>query len=323
MKIFCDYQFSPSAQALLAQEAETHRHELIFAQSLSTTNLVAGATDPRIAEAEIAVGQPDPMAIVTAENLRWVHLTSAGYTRYDTAEFRTAATTKGVVLTNSSGVYAEACAEHAFSFMLAQARQLPVALRTRTPSGTPLYAQLRNSCSLLRGQRVVILGYGAIAAHLAAMLEPFRCAVVAVRRTRRGDEPVTIVTPDQMVSELSVADHVVNILPENADSRGFVSAQLLAQMKKGAIFYNIGRGATVDQEALAQSLQNGQLEAAWLDVTTPEPLPEDHILCKLPNCYITPHTAGGQRNESDALVGHFLDNLRRYTAGAPLHDRFV
>src|SRR4051812_1405550 len=323
MNIFCDYQFSPSAQKLLEQEAEMHRHTLLFARTLSTTNLVTGAGDPRLAEAEIAVGQPDVQAVLASEKLRWVHLTSAGYTRYDTAEFRAGAVAKGIVLTNSSGVYAEACAEHVFSFMLAQARQLPEALRTRTASGTPLYQRLRNSSSLLRQQRVIILGYGAIATHLAAMLEPFRCAVVAVRRTPRGDETVPVVTPDQLECELGVADHIVNILPENAQSKGFVSARLISQMKPGAIFYNIGRGGTVDQEALVEALRSRHLAAAWLDVTTPEPLPDGHPLLELPNCYITPHTAGGQANESEALAGHFLDNLRRFTAGAPLVDRIV
>ena len=65
------------------------------------------------------------------------------------------------------------------------------------------------------------------------------------------------------------------------------------------------------------------LAAAWLDVSTPEPLPDDHPLLGLPNCYITPHTAGGQRAESEALVVHFLGNLRKFTADEPLVDRVM
>jgi phosphoglycerate dehydrogenase-like enzyme len=94
-------------------------------------------------------------------------------------------------------------------------------------------------------------------------------------------------------------------------------------MRKGAIFYNIGRGNTVDQAALLTALQGGHLGAALLDVTEPEPLPPDHPLWSLPNCVITPHMAGGHSSEQERLVDHFLENLRRFERGEPLHDRVV
>jgi phosphoglycerate dehydrogenase-like enzyme len=94
-------------------------------------------------------------------------------------------------------------------------------------------------------------------------------------------------------------------------------------MKRGAIFYNIGRGMTVDQEALVAALQSGQLGGACLDVTDPEPLPTDHPLWTAPNCLITPHTAGGQRFEKRVIVDHFLGNLRRFLAGEPLIDTIL
>jgi phosphoglycerate dehydrogenase-like enzyme len=94
-------------------------------------------------------------------------------------------------------------------------------------------------------------------------------------------------------------------------------------MKPGAIFYNIGRGATVDQEALVAALRSGRLGAAWLDVTDPEPLPPGHPLLRAPNCFITPHTAGGHHNEFEMLARHFLDNFRRFINGAPLRDRVM
>jgi phosphoglycerate dehydrogenase-like enzyme len=94
-------------------------------------------------------------------------------------------------------------------------------------------------------------------------------------------------------------------------------------MKRGAILYNIGRGTTVDQEALLESLLCGHLGAAWLDVTDPEPLPDDHPLWTAPNCYITPHTAGGHQKESETLVRHFLQNFERFLGGFPLRDRIM
>jgi phosphoglycerate dehydrogenase-like enzyme len=83
----------------------------------------------------------------------------------------------------------------------------------------------------------------------------------------------------------------------------------------------MGRGATVDQTALRQALLDQRLAAAYLDVTDPEPLPADDPLWTTPNCFITPHTAGGAADEFDRVVEHFLANLRRFGAGEELRDR--
>jgi len=138
-----------------------------------------------------------------------------------------------------------------------------------------------------------------------------------------GDEKISVVTADHLLPVLAGADHVINVLPEDAESLHFISAERLAAMKKGAIFYNIGRGTTVDQQALFESLRNGHLGAAWLDVTDPEPLPDSHPLWTLPNCHITPHTAGGHPRESESLVRHFLENFKRFANDLPLQDRVI
>lgn len=321
MNIFSDSQLSDAAARLLRDGVAPHR--IVGPQKAAASVLVKSEPDPTFATADIAFGQPDLLSVDQALRLRWIHLTSAGFTRYDTAKFRAMAAARDLILTNSSSVYAEACAEHAFAFMLAQARRLPEGLRTRTPSGTPEWFQLRGTSALLRGESVVILGFGAIAAHLIKLLGPFEMRITAMRRKPRGDEGVPTVTPEHLPDVLAAADHVVNILPENADSWSFIDARRLVSMKRGAVFYNIGRGTTVDQQALLDALRSGHLEAAWLDVTDPEPLPPGHPLLSIPNCFITPHTAGGHRNESESLVRHFLDNFRRFLDGSPLRDRVM
>ena len=155
------------------------------------------------------------------------------------------------------------------------------------------------------------------------MLAPFRMKITALRRQPRGDESIAIVTEELLAPALATADHVINILPDNAASIGFINQERLAQMKLGAAFYNIGRGTTVDQTALDASLRSGHLAAAWLDVTDPEPLPEGHPLLTAPNCHLTPHTAGGHPNESVTLVRHFLANFKRFVANEPLRDRVM
>ena len=115
---------------------------------------------------------------------------------------------------------------------------------------------------------------------------------------------------DQLADTLANTDHVVDILPESAETRHFFNAARFASIKPGAIFYNIGRGTTVDQEALLNALRSKRIASAWLDVTEPEPLPDDHPLWSEPNCFITPHVAGGHADEAKTLVRHFLKNLQ-------------
>ena len=319
--VFCEAPLSDSALQLLEQGIASH--ELVFPRPAAGAVPARTEPDPALRTADVAFGQPDIVSVLQSEKVRWVQLTSAGYTRYDTADFRSWAKARGVIVTNSSSVYAEACAEHVFAFMLAQARLLPQGLGVRCESGSPEWTELREGSVLLQGQSAVILGFGAIATRLLQLLSPFEMKVIAMRRKPRGDEKVAVVTPNNLRDALVAADHVINILPDNAESVGFISAERLGWMKPGAVFYNIGRGTTVDQQALAEFLHSGHLRAAWLDVTDPEPLPDDHPLWKTPNCHITPHTAGGHQNESATLVRHFLENFRRFLADMPLRDRIM
>jgi phosphoglycerate dehydrogenase-like enzyme len=321
LRIFCDAPLSDRALQLLQQG--TVSNELVFPRHAAESVLARSDPDPALGTADIAFGQPDLAGVMESGRLRWIQLTSAGFTRYDTADFRSFAKSRGLLVTNSSAVYAEACAEHVFAFMLAQARKLPHGLASRCANGSSRWTQLREGSIILRHQRAMILGFGAIASRLLELLTPFEMKVVAMRRSPRGDEGIPTITAENLREALVVADHVINILPDNAASVHFISAERLGWMKPGAVFYNIGRGTTVDQQALAESLQSGHLGAAWLDVTDPEPLPDDHPLWNAPNCYITPHTAGGHQNESETLVRHFLENLKRFIADRPLRDRIL
>jgi phosphoglycerate dehydrogenase-like enzyme len=174
---------------------------------------------------------------------------------------------------------------------------------------------------LLTGQSVLILGFGSIARRLVELLAPFRMNTIALRRSPSSDEPIAVHSIDKADALLPSADHVVNILPQSAQTERFFSADRFARLKPGAVFYNIGRGTTVDQTALAATLRSGKLSAAYLDVTDPEPLPAAHELWTTPHCHITPHTAGGFDGEFDRQVEFFLENFKRFTRGEPLLDR--
>ncbi len=321
LRIYSDTPFDEPALTLLRDGVAAH--ELVFPAKMAESVLGQSLAGPEFAQVEVAFGQPQVEAVLASDKLRWLHVSTAGYTRYDSAEFREAMRSRGIPVTNSSSVYADACVDQFMSFLMAQSRQLLPNLASRCRPGSEEWFQLRESAVPLRGQSLVILGYGTIARRLIEVLKPYDMQITAVRRSPRGDEPVSVVTPDAMAGPLSTADHVVNILPDNTDSDRFVDATRLACMKRGAVFYNIGRGRTVDQQALADALQSRHLAAAWLDVTDPEPLPDDHVLRGCDQCFIAPHTAGGHRAESMTLVRHFLANLRRFEAGQPLLDRIM
>jgi phosphoglycerate dehydrogenase-like enzyme len=304
--------------------AGTEGHELIFPPAAAPSVLAGGAPAPQLSGVDIAFGQPQVEAIAQAPALKWIHVSSAGITRYDTPAFRALAQGRGIAVSNSSSVHCESCATHALSFILAQARQLPLALKTRAASGSDAWWAIRGSSVPLRGQTLLIFGYGTIGKRLAEMLRPFDMNVIAYRRQPRGDEGVPVITEDLLSSVLAgEADHVVNILPDNAETLNFFDASRFASLKPGAVFYNIGRGTTVDQTALLEALRSGRLAAAWLDVTEPEPLPDDHPLWSEPRCFITPHVAGGHVDETGSLVRHFLSNLQHFLNGEPLLDRVM
>lgn len=321
LRIFVD--FAPAPEILELLQEGTKGHELVFAESPVTSVLVKAERDPQFATADIAFGQPEPEAVAESGRLKWVHISSSGITRYDNAPFRTLVAERRIAVTNSASVFNEACAVHALAFLTAQARQLPPALKSQAVNGAKDWHQLRSSCGTLRGETVLILGYGAIGKRLAELLRPLNMKVLAYRRQPRGNEDVPVIEEPQLPTALAEADHVVNILPDSTATRHFFDARRLAMIKPGAAFYNIGRGTTVVQGDLLAALRSKRLRAAWLDVTEPEPLPNDHPLRKEPNCFITPHIAGGHTGEAKTLVLHFVRNFERFLRGEPLLDRIM
>ena len=323
LTIWTNHVFRPEALVIFEQGLRTAGHRLVVSPAATATVLAAGAADPTLAEADVAFGQPDVAQAMASPRLKFIELSSAGYTRYDRADFRAAMTARGVPVTNASLVFADPCAQHVVAQMLALVRNLPAQLRNQDGPREWRYLEDRFTATTLTGRRVVLLGYGAIGRRLAELLKPFGCHVVAFRRKPAGDEGVDTVTEAGLGVALATADHVVNILPESDATRGWMSAARLAQMKAGARFYNIGRGTTVDQPALIAALASGHVAGAYLDVMDPEPLPPAHPLWAAKNCFITCHIGGGTREQDENLSRHFLANLAAFTGGGKLVDRIV
>jgi phosphoglycerate dehydrogenase-like enzyme len=323
LTVWANHELRPGARELFQDSLARLGCRLLQSDQSSRSVLTEGAPDPMLAGADIAYGQPAPEDVPRSPRLRWVALSTAGYTRYDNDAFRAAVRARGIVVTNTSQVFAGPCAEHMLAMMLALTRELPKYIRNQAGPRQWNYLEGRYSIGLLTGATVVLLGYGAIGRRLAELLAPFRCRVIGVRRAPRGDEGVEIVPEADVAQVLPLADHVVNLLPASASTRHFCNAAFFGRLRRGAYFYNVGRGATVDQDALLAALRSGQVGGAYLDALDPEPLPPGHPLWAEPHCHITPHLGGGQREQDETLVRHFLANLGHFVKGEPLVDRII
>lgn len=322
LTIWCNAALAEKAERLLVEGLAGHR--VVFAKERSASVLVAGKSDAGLDEADVLFGQPEAAACLERTRIKWVAVTSAGYGRYDTPEFLETFKARGSAFTTSSTVFAEPCAQHVLGMMLALGRQLLASHKEQLGEKQWKFFEHRAGSVLMNGQTVLLLGYGTIARRLTELLAPFGMKIYAVRRKAHSERGVYVISEEKVTAVLAEADHVVNLLPDNDGTRNYVNARRLGACKPGARFYNIGRGTTVDERALVQALESGRLGAAYLDVFAEEPLPSSNPLWTAPNCFVTPHTAGGRSDQDVALVRHFLANLAAFAKGGEgMVDRVV
>lgn len=283
----------------------------------------SGEAKEKLLAAEIVYGWPDPDVLIESKNLKWAAIPFAGIEAYDRDDLRENFKSDGKILTNSSQVFIEPCAQHAASMMLSLARGLPQALLDQTTDRSWQINTIRVRNFLLNGQKVVIYGYGSIGKRLAELLAPYKMEIVGVRRSAASENGVKMVTPDNADAELADADHVMNIMPGGTSTAGYFDAARFSMMQQGAFYYSIGRGTTTNTNDLTTALNIGHISAAYLDVTHTEPLPSDDPLWSVPNCFITPHIAGGFNGERMAQIEHFLRNLERFIKRKELIDRVI
>ena len=215
------------------------------------------------------------------------------------------------VWTCGKGVYAEPVAEHALALALAGLRGVGSYARKRSWSG-PVGTNLL-------GGRAVILGGGGIARVLVRLLQPFGTQLTVVRR---HPEPMTgvadVVGPDRIHDALGRADLVVLALALTPETRGVIDVEALAAMPTHAWLVNVARGAHVVTDALVEALAAGSIGGAGLDVTDPEPLPDDHPLWSMDNALITPHVGNTPEMGEVLLAARIRENVRRWASGQPL-----
>ncbi len=263
----------------------------------------------------IVCGTLSDAALANAERLQWVHRAAAGVEHFMRPSFRE----RNLILTNSSGVSAPNMAEHVIALMLAFARQLPALFRSQQAhqwrDGTE-----RNRVFEIKGQTVVVVGLGAIGMEVADRAHALGMRVIGVRRGpgEALSSVERLVLREDLSNVLPGADHIVDCLPLTAGTRAFFDRVMLGYAKNGAYFYNVGRGGTVDTDALIDMLRSGALSGAGLDVTDPEPLPSDSPLWDMPNVLVTLHTSGGTPHMWERVMTLVQENVARFQDGRPL-----
>ncbi|QYJ06587.1 D-2-hydroxyacid dehydrogenase [Qipengyuania flava] len=267
-------------------------------------------------EAEIGwfdLNEKEPMVEIAhaATNLKWMNSIYAGldFMPLDVLKQR------GVVVTNGVGINAITIAEYVVMLMLAHAKGYREVVRAQERHEWLLDSPGKRELS---GERVLLLGLGAIGQLVKTRLEAFDMKVVPVRRSGADDA----LKPGEWRGRLGEFDWVVLAVPSTEETKGMIGASELAAMRPNGVLVNIARGDVVDQDALVDALKQKSIEAALLDVTDPEPLPEDHPLWDLEDAQVTMHLSGrAQTKMFQRSADRFVENLERWQKGEPVEPR--
>ncbi|AFZ74891.1 D-2-hydroxyacid dehydrogenase [Natronobacterium gregoryi] len=217
---------------------------------------------------------------------------------------------RGVAVTNASGVHGPNIGEHVLGSMLRFARRFYVGNRRQRRREWRHY-----QVAELQGSTVTVVGLGAIGQAVCDRLEPFGVETIGVRYTPEKGGPTDEVVGFEegpFHEALARTDYLVLACPLTETTRGLVDRDALVTLDPEAVLVNVARGPVVDTEALVEAVRSSWIRGAALDVTDPEPLPEDNPLWNFENVRITPHNAGHTPKYYDRLADIVAENARRY-----------
>ncbi len=252
-----------------------------------------------------------------AQNLRWLHVAHAGT---DDPVFQELFD-RGVNISNSSGSAAEPIALTAFAALLSLARDLPrFAIAQKEHRWTP--RPVADMPTELRGQTVMIYGFGAIAEQFARLAIAVGMRVLGVRRSYPGASSAGLlnqwIKPEKFKDFLSEVDCLVITAPLTQETAGLVSPEVMSMLPRGARIINVARGLMLDESALIENLESGHIGGAYLDVTEEEPLPSESPLWDAPNLILTPHDSSQSFGNAARADEYFLQECDRWLRNWPL-----
>lgn len=276
----------------------------------------AQASEEELADADIIIGNIAPELLRHAPRLRWLQLNSAGANTY----CQEGILSENVQLTNATGAYGLAIAEHLTGLVMAMMKKLYAYYDNQKAACWHDEGQVAS----VYGASVLIIGFGDIGREFGKRMKAMGAHVIGMRR-RSGSVPPEadeMGTMDRLDEYLGKADIVASSLPDTPATYHLFDQDRFAAMKQGAYFLNVGRGTNVVQEALCQAVQRGHLAGAAVDVTDPEPLPPDNPMWHTRGIYITPHISGGYHLQAthDTIVRIAAENLKHFLSGQPLQN---
>lgn len=269
-------------------------------------------TSEIINQVDAVVGNLSVELLNQSQSLKWVHLESAGADRY------TALNPK-ILLTNSSGAYGQAIAEH----MIASVFYFYKKINQYAKSQIQHQWNSLGKVDCVQQAHVLVLGYGDIGQTFAKAMKAFGCTITAVKRTASkvpyADEIITI---ENIKEALPKADIIAMSLPATEQTNGLMNEELLRLCKKSAVLINVGRGCTLDTNGLMNVLDEGWFKGVSLDVTDPEPLPINHLLWRYENVLITPHVSGNYNMQEtyDKVIEIAIENIQHFIDDEPLNN---
>jgi phosphoglycerate dehydrogenase-like enzyme len=238
--------------------------------------------------------------LADAPDLRLFACLYAGYDHLPLEAFHD----QGVAVTTASGVHGPNMAEHVVGAIIAFSRAFPTAWRQQQRR------EWRHITSgEIEGATVTVVGQGAIGQSVVEALAGFDVETIGVRRSpEQGGPADEVLGPKALHDALARTDYLVLACPLTEETEGLIGEAEFATLPPDAVLVNVARGPVVDTEALVSALRTESIRGAQLDVTDPEPLPEDHPLWTLENVFITPHSSGYSREyytrRADILAGN-------------------
>lgn len=288
---------------ILSRDAEEYRR-LIASSRLADLTLTS---DP--AQSDIVLGEPRLIRdeLPRLSSLRWAQSIYAGVEPLVDPQQR-----HDYVLTNAREVFGPLMSEYVFGYLLFHEKKMLERIRAQQARQWQ-----RQESGVLRGKTIGLLGVGSIGAHLAGTAKHFGMTVRGYTRSSETSRQVDkYYHGDDLLKFAEGLDYLVSVLPRTEDTNQLVDTKLLEALPQHAVFINVGRGNAVDELALVESLKEGKLAAAVLDVFEKEPLPEGHPFWTTPNLYMTFHTSAISYPED--ITNLFVENYHLYIEGKPL-----
>lgn len=312
----------PDVLLLSQASQEADRIRSVFTERVDSDVTLRVAETPEqsreaLGEAEIALTLAlSDEQLAATESLQWVQAMNAGVDSYPVDRLDD----RGITLTNSSGIHSEQIGQQVLAYLLVFERQIYEGMRQQREGEWHRYEP-----GELGDETLGVVGLGAIGGRVAEFGSMMGMDVVGTKRDP-STAPAAVddcFPPDRLGEVLDRAEYLVAACPLTDETQGLIGRSELERLGEDAVLVNIARGPIVDQDALIDALEHDDIRGAALDVSDPEPMPEDSPLRSMPNVVMTPHVAGATPYYFDRAIELFARNYERYVVGEELENVIV